>query len=154
MTQFPHLFSPIRLGPTTIKNRIVSLPHGTRLGSGGNSTEREALYFAEKAKGGTGLIIHGALMMDETTWMPGAYVRVDRDECIPGLRRVADSVHQYGTRIIGQLLHLGRQRYVGSFMPVSMFRPFLSLFGEKAHGKLNWRISRDWSRVTGEARRE
>jgi len=123
-TQFPRLFTPIKIGNVIIKNRIVSLPHGTRLGADSNSTERETLYFAEKAKGGTGLIIHGALEVDETTHAPGGYVRVDRDECIPSLKRVADYVHKYEAKIIGQLHHLGRNRYVSSYIPSIDVSPF------------------------------
>ena len=53
---FIHLFTPIRVGPVTLRNRIVSTPHATRFGKDGYVTERYIRYHAEKAKGGAGLI--------------------------------------------------------------------------------------------------
>ncbi|HSB60601.1 MAG TPA: hypothetical protein VLI67_02705, partial [Vicinamibacteria bacterium] len=50
------LFQPIRLGPVTVRNRIVSTPHATKFGKDGYVTERYIRYYEEKARGGAGLL--------------------------------------------------------------------------------------------------
>ena len=68
MTQsFKNLFSPLRIGSTEVRNRVVFLPHGTRFEENGLPGERETYYYAERAKGGTGLIIRGILRVHATS---------------------------------------------------------------------------------------
>jgi hypothetical protein len=52
-----HLFSPLRVGPFLLKNRIGVAPHGTRYAIDGLLTRRYVDYEVEKAKGGAGLIV-------------------------------------------------------------------------------------------------
>ena len=52
---FPRLFSPIRVGQLTLRNRIVSTPHASGYVRGYLHDEREVYYQAEKARGGAGL---------------------------------------------------------------------------------------------------
>ena len=54
-----YLWSPLRIGPVTVKNRIVFSAHLTNYAEGGRPTEQHAAYYAERAKGGAGLIIAG-----------------------------------------------------------------------------------------------
>ena len=55
--QFPILFSPIKIGPKTVKNRIVSTGHRTRYVVNHMLTDRLIAYHRERAKGGVGLIV-------------------------------------------------------------------------------------------------
>src|SRR5208283_848143 len=61
--QFPTLLSPIKIGPLQLKNRIAMAPMNETLSDGGGRvSEQLCAYFAARAKGGTGLIITGAIM--------------------------------------------------------------------------------------------
>lgn len=106
---FKNLFSPIAVGTLQLKNRIVQTPHNTRFESNGRPNERLANYYAERAKGGVGLIITGAQSVHPTSFRESAETHNDTDEVIPSLRMIAEAVHQHGGRIFGQINHRGRQ---------------------------------------------
>jgi 2,4-dienoyl-CoA reductase (NADPH2) len=109
-TPFPYLFSPIAIGVLTIPNRIVQLPMGTGLAENGHITDRDAAIQEERARDGVGLIITGAAVVHDTSRFPARILVEAWDEAgVPALRRRVEAVHAHGTRIIGQLLHLGRE---------------------------------------------
>ena len=107
--QFEYLFTPLKIGPITVRNRIVLSAHVTGLGENHLPTARLACYLAERAKGGASLIISELTSVHPNslalTQQLGAY----DESAIPGFRLVADMVHEHGAKIIGQLAHLGRQ---------------------------------------------
>ena len=111
MTQFPHLFSPIWVGNMELPNRVVHAP--TDISSShadGEVSERDIHHHAEMAKGGVGFIIVGATTPDAKTGRPTVTCLVaDGDNYIPGLARLADSMHRYGSKCAVQLQHPGRQ---------------------------------------------
>ncbi len=111
MAQFPHLFSPIQLGHLELPNRIVHVP--TDISSShadGEVSERDIHHHAEIARGGTGFVIVGATTPDMRTGRPTVTCLVaDGDNYIPGLARLAESMHRYGARCAVQLQHPGRQ---------------------------------------------
>ncbi|MGD9885121.1 MAG: FAD-dependent oxidoreductase [Reyranella sp.] len=108
MTSFPRLFSPIRLRNTEIRNRILSTGHQTYLAKDGLPGEDFVAYHEARAKGGAGLIITEAARFHATGFTDSPELIVASDECIPGLKNLADSVHRHGARIFGQLSHSGR----------------------------------------------
>ncbi|MEW5897680.1 MAG: FAD-dependent oxidoreductase [Bacillota bacterium] len=109
MSSCQNLFKPLQIGPVTIRNRIASSAHVTNFGEGGCPTERHAYYLAEKSKGGIGLIIMEAIRVHPTTH-PGPKAIAGYDQrSLPGLKMVAEMVHQHGAKIFLQLLHMGRQ---------------------------------------------
>lgn len=110
-TPFPTLFSPIRIGEVELRNRIVLGGHGTRFVDWHNHhvAERQAHYFADRAKGGVAAIIQGSAMVHPTGLATGGVNEIWSDASIPSYRMLADAVHEHGTRMIGQLSHLGRQ---------------------------------------------
>ena len=111
MSQFPYLFSPIRIGNMEVPNRIVHVP--TDISSShadGSVSEHDLYHHGELAKGGVGLIIVGATTPDARTGRPTVTCLVaDSDNFIPGLARLADSMHRYGAKCAVQLMHPGRQ---------------------------------------------
>ncbi|MBI4189857.1 MAG: FAD-dependent oxidoreductase [Betaproteobacteria bacterium] len=108
-TQFQHLFTPLKLGSTTIRNRIVNPPHGTRMAdANGEPTEKMAHYFAERAKGGVGLIVMAGSIVLPNGMSSRGIVTSD-EKVIPGLRKIAGPVHGHGVKIFAQLSHQGRQ---------------------------------------------
>ena len=111
MNAFPHLFSPICIGNLELPNRIVHEP--TDISSShanGEVSERDIYHHTEIAKGGAGLVIVGATTPDAKTGRPTVTCLVaDGDNFIPGLARLAESMHRYGARCAVQLMHPGRQ---------------------------------------------
>ena len=108
MTSFPRLFSPIRLRNTEIRNRILSTGHQTYLAKGGLPGEDFVAYHEARAKGGAGLIVVEAARFHATGFTDSPELIVASDDCIPGLKNLADSVHRHGAKIFGQLSHSGR----------------------------------------------
>ena len=118
--QFRYLFTPIRLGPFTVKNRIMVSPHGPMMGDHGLPTEELIYYEIEKAKGGAGWICMSVgYTMPRDTWFMkangGIFDRplwVWKKEVIPGLKRIAEGVHEFGAKISFQpySIDLGNRR--------------------------------------------
>jgi 2,4-dienoyl-CoA reductase-like NADH-dependent reductase (Old Yellow Enzyme family)/thioredoxin reductase len=108
---FPNLFSPLQLGSIELPNRIVHVP--TDISSShadGEVSERDIHHHGEIAKGGTGFVIVGATTPDMKTGRPTVTCLVaDGDNYVPGLARLADSMHRYGAKCAVQLQHPGRQ---------------------------------------------
>jgi 2,4-dienoyl-CoA reductase-like NADH-dependent reductase (Old Yellow Enzyme family)/thioredoxin reductase len=111
MASFPHLFSPIQLGNIELANRIVHVP--TDISSShadGEVSERDIAHHGDIARGGAGFIIVGATTPNATTGRPTVTCLVaDGDNYVPGLARLAESMHRYGSKCAVQLQHPGRQ---------------------------------------------
>lgn len=109
MAQYQYLFSPLKIGSITVKNRIIFGPHVTGHWSVDFlPTPRAKAYYEERARGGVGMIIVGAASVDETAdYFPFTQHGLFKDEVIPGLSEIAAVVHQYGTKIVQQLVHPG-----------------------------------------------
>jgi 2,4-dienoyl-CoA reductase-like NADH-dependent reductase (Old Yellow Enzyme family)/thioredoxin reductase len=111
MEHFPHLFSPITIGNMVVPNRIVHVPTDVSSSNAdGSVSERDIAHHSEIAKGGAGLIIVGATTPDMATGRPTVTcLSADADNYIPGLTRLAASMHRYGAKCAVQLQHPGRQ---------------------------------------------
>jgi mycofactocin system FadH/OYE family oxidoreductase 2 len=111
MTEFKHLFMPIKVGSITLKNRIFSTGHVPAFAVGGYPTERYRLYQAEKAKGGIGLTIFGgsSSVAANSTAAEWSMVANHDDSIIPSYKEMADAVHAHGAKIMTQLTHMGRR---------------------------------------------
>ena len=103
-----HLFSPIRIGGLTIKNRIImpamilNYPfNGVDIG------DDWTRFYAERARGGVGLIIAGACHVDPAGRMDPYQVGADRDEWLPALEKIAQSIKSNGAAAALQLNHAG-----------------------------------------------
>lgn len=107
--KYENLFSPGKIGSLTIRNRSVMAAMGALLCEpGGFVGERILAYFEERAKGGVGLIITGIMCFDEEYGLTApVQISAARDDQIPGLQKLADTVHKHGAAIFGQLQHPG-----------------------------------------------
>jgi 2,4-dienoyl-CoA reductase-like NADH-dependent reductase (Old Yellow Enzyme family)/thioredoxin reductase len=104
----PHLFSPLTIGNLELRNRIVMPAMGTRYPTyGGKVTDRLIHYYAERAKGGVGLIIvqFATILMDGRSSMYPLAIWDDAQ--IPGLRRLAQAIRKEGVPSAIQLAHAG-----------------------------------------------
>jgi 2,4-dienoyl-CoA reductase-like NADH-dependent reductase (Old Yellow Enzyme family)/thioredoxin reductase len=108
---YPHLFSPIRLGGVEVANRICHVPTDiSSANADGSINPRVIAYHEQVAKGGCGLIIVGASTPDKATGRPTVTcVAVDEDPLIPGLSELAEAMHRHGARCAVQIQHPGRQ---------------------------------------------
>lgn len=107
--RFPLLFSPLRIGPVTLANRIVFSAHLTNYAEDGLPTEQHAAYYAARAAGGAGLIITEEHSVHPTDWPYEKLIHGFRPGVVPGYRRITDEVHRHGTPIFAQINHNGGQ---------------------------------------------
>lgn len=105
----PNLFSSLSIGPVVISNRIASSAHVTNFCLNGFPTERHAYYLAEKAKGGIGLIIMEAMYVHSSSHARLTGIAGYDPAIVPALKKVVSMVHEQGSKIFVQLLHMGRQ---------------------------------------------
>jgi 2,4-dienoyl-CoA reductase (NADPH2) len=108
---YPNLLSPLDLGFTTLRNRVIMGSMHTGLEDRGRHIDRLAQYFAERARGGVGLIITGGYAPNRTGWLlPFASEMVSSTQARRH-RRVTGLVHEHGAKILLQILHAGRYAY-------------------------------------------
>src|SRR5664280_321706 len=107
--RYRHLFTPLRLGPVTVQNRIVFSAHLTIFANDGPPTEQHAAYYAARAKGGAGLIITEEHSTHPTDWPYEKLIHGFHPAVIPGYRRITDAVHAHDVPIFAQINHNGGQ---------------------------------------------
>lgn len=121
--RYPHLMTPIRIGPLELKNRVVMSPLTTNYAEQrtGFVTEQMLEYYGERANGGVGLIIvEGAIVREDGRGF-SKQLFVDRDETIEGLSRLAAKIKENGSRALLQIMHHGRQTRseISGYQPVA-----------------------------------
>ncbi|QBR93026.1 NADPH-dependent 2,4-dienoyl-CoA reductase [Nocardioides euryhalodurans] len=125
---YENLLSPIRLGDLELRNRVVMGSMHTGLEDKPWDVPRLTAYFAERARGGAGLIITGGYAVNKRAWLkPFAGEMTTRLQAMRH-RQVTDAVHEAGGAIALQLLHAGRYAYhpfgVGASAMKSPITPF------------------------------
>lgn len=104
------LYKPKKIGSVEIKNRMVMGPAGYGFcdESNGYINDRMIEFMRQRARGGVGLIDLGAVQIDPDNYTDTDMIKLLSDDCIPGMRRLTDAVHEEGGIIMAQLLHQGR----------------------------------------------
>ncbi len=127
---YPNLLSPLDLGFTTLRNRVVMGSMHTGLEDRARDTEKLAAYFAERARGGVGLIITGGYAPNRTGWLLPFAAEMRSGADARRHRTITRAVHDEGAKIALQLLHAGRYAYhplsvsASSIKaPINPFRP-------------------------------
>ncbi|SHO43667.1 FAD-dependent oxidoreductase [Anaerocolumna xylanovorans] len=112
--KYAKLFSQGRIGNVQTKNRIVMTAMGVDISHyDGTANENTIAYYAERAKGGVGLIITEYTRINEKDGVVApAQLSMSSDKYIKPFSKVVDAVHQEGTKIFVQLHHPGRQNVV------------------------------------------
>jgi len=104
---FKYLFSPFQIGSIEVPNRIFMSNAAHRFYSGTQAPNERVLYYYEaRAKGGAGLIITGPHYPSPLT-TSGSSTAYQDDSVIPALKKQADTIKQYGTKVFAQLGHPG-----------------------------------------------
>lgn len=115
-SKYPHLFSPLRIGNVTVKNRVVSGPMNTAYTSlDGTLTPRQIAYYMERVRGGVGILTVEAATVEWPYVKGGRRQPRLNDPCAtPEWADFIPSAHSYGCKVLCQLNHLGfrTNRYV------------------------------------------
>ncbi len=128
---YPHLLAPLELGFTTLKNRVLMGSMHTGLEDGRKHFPAMAAYFAERARGGVGLIVTGGFAPNIAGWTKPFAGILASSSAAKRHRLVTDAVHAEGGKIALQILHSGRYGYHPLCVapsriqsPISPFTPF------------------------------
>ncbi len=108
---YPHLFSPLDLGFTTLRNRVLMGSMHTGLEDRASDFPKLAAYFGERAAGGVGLIVTGGFSPNMMGWLTPFAGKLSWPWETRKHRQVTAAVHSHGAKICLQLLHAGRYSY-------------------------------------------
>lgn len=129
--KYKHIFEPLDLGFTTLKNRILMGSMHTGLEEEKNGIERIAAYYAERAKGGVGLIVTGGISPNIQGWTGPFAARMSKESHALEHQKITEAVHREGGKICMQILHSGRYGYHPLNVapskikaPINPFKPF------------------------------
>ncbi len=101
------LFTPIQVGRTELRNRIVMPAMLFLPAQDGKLLPHHMDFFEERARGGVGLIIVGGCTIDEYSGDP-KMISLRDDSCIPGFSALGRTIHAHGAKLVVQLFHAGR----------------------------------------------
>ena len=108
---YPHLFAPLDLGFTQLRNRVLMGSMHTGLEDRARDFPRLAAYFAERAEGGVGLIVTGGFAPNVVGWLKPFGGKLSWPWEVRPHRQLTAAAHQHGAKICLQLLHAGRYAY-------------------------------------------
>ncbi|MGW4521666.1 FAD-dependent oxidoreductase [Amycolatopsis sp. NPDC004378] len=130
MTPYPNLLSPLDLGFTTLRNRVLMGSMHTGLEDKAAHFPELAEYYAERARGGVGLIVTGGFAPNKTGWLLPLASKLTTSAEAKQHRQLTAPVHEAGGKIALQVLHAGRYAYhplsvsASSIKaPINPFRP-------------------------------
>ena len=132
MAQYPHLLAPLDLGFTTLKNRTLMGSMHTGLEEEPNGFERMAAFFAERARGGAGLIVTGGFAPNLAGRGAPKASQLSFFWQVGKHRIVTDAVHEAGGKICLQILHTGRYAYHPLAVSASKLKSPISPFAPRA----------------------
>ncbi len=132
MSQYPNLLAPLDLGFTTLKNRVLMGSMHTGLEDRPWHFKQLAEYFAERARGGVGLIVTGGFAPNRRGELLPLGSRLSNTLQIPMHKKVTSAVHEAGGKICLQILHAGRYGYTPYSVAPSAIKSPITPFKPKA----------------------
>ena len=108
---FPHLFAPLDLGFTRLRNRVLMGSMHLGLEEEKNGYAKLATFYGERAAGGVGLIVTGGISPNRQGWVYPFAARMSKTSHALKHQIITDTVHHHGARICMQILHTGRYGY-------------------------------------------
>ncbi len=129
-SNYPHLLSPLDLGFTTLRNRVLMGSMHTGLEDVEGGFERMAQFYAERARGGVGLIVTGGISPNEAGKVHphGSIMQTSEEAALH--KPVTQRVHEHDGKIVMQILHTGRYGYHKAAVgpseqraPINVIRP-------------------------------
>lgn len=125
---YPHIFQPLNLGFTSLKNRILMGSMHTNLEEAKGGFERLATFYAERAAAGVALIVTGGIAPNEQGVVFQGSAKMTAPEEAAEHRVVTDAVHKAGGKICMQILHTGRYAYSGKLVAPSAIKAPINPF--------------------------
>ncbi len=129
---YPHLLAPLDLGFTVLKNRVVMGSMHTGLEDRVRDFPKLAAYFAERARGGVGLIVTGGFAPNIEGWLAPFGSRLASRRRARSHRVITDAVHAAGGKIALQILHAGRYGYTPLSVAPSRLKSPITPFTPRA----------------------
>jgi 2,4-dienoyl-CoA reductase (NADPH2) len=129
---YPHLFSPITLAGVTLPNRVLMGSMHTGLEDKAAHFPRLAAYFAERARGGVGLMVTGGFAPNIEGWLSPFGSRLATHRAARDHRVITEAVHREGGLIALQILHSGRYGYQPLSVAPSRIRSPITPFTPRA----------------------
>ena len=129
---YPHLLQPLDLGFTTLKNRVLMGSMHTGLEEGRKNMGRMAAFFAERARGGVGLIVTGGFAPNIEGWAKPFAGMLTTSGAARRHQQVTQAVHAEGGKIALQILHTGRYGYQPFCVAPSRIQSPISPFTPRA----------------------
>lgn len=121
--KYKKLLSPAKIGSLELKNRAIMAPMSAALGNpDGTVSDPLIAYLTARADGGVGMIITEYCFVTEEGRSSDHQISVTDDEKIPGLKRLADAVHEHGAKVCLQLQHGGRRSIVRVMAPSAIMK--------------------------------
>lgn len=127
-----HLFQPLDLGFTQLRNRVVMGSMHTGLEDRFYNYGKLATYFAERARGGVGLMVTGGISPNRQGWLVPFGGTMNTYGDVINHRRVTKAVHREGSKILMQILHAGRYGYHPFVVSASNIKSPISPFKPRA----------------------
>ena len=106
---YPHLFTPIQIGPRRLRNRVWMVAHATEFATDGTFADASVQYYGERARGGVAAITMEAMAVHPTSLPRRGVIQAYDERVVASYRRVAAAVQAHGTLLVAQLWHRGRQ---------------------------------------------
>jgi 2,4-dienoyl-CoA reductase (NADPH2) len=131
-TPYPHLLAPLDLGFTTLRNRVLMGSMHTGLEDDPKHFHRLTAYFAERARGGVGLIVTGGFAPNIEGWAAPFSGRLTTSAAARKHRPITDAVHAEGGKVALQILHTGRYGYHPLAVAPSRLKSPISPFTPRA----------------------
>ncbi|MEU0099832.1 NADPH-dependent 2,4-dienoyl-CoA reductase [Streptomyces sp. NPDC006267] len=132
MSLYPTLLSPLDLGFTTLPNRVLMGSMHTGLEEAERGFERMAAFYAERARGGVGLIVTGGIAPSERACSFPGGAKMTTEAEAEQHREITSAVHAAGGRIAMQILHFGRYAHHPDLVAPSALKAPISGFTPKA----------------------
>ena len=108
---YPHLLSPLDLGHTSLRNRVIMGSMHTGMEDRAKHLPELAAYFAERAQGGVALSVTGGYAPNRHGWLLPFGSLMTSKKLADKHRLVTDAVHEHDGKIALQILHAGRYGY-------------------------------------------
>lgn len=129
---YPRLLTPLDLGFTRLRNRVLMGSMHTGLEDRRRNFPRLASYFAERARGGVGLIVTGGFAPNVAGWVSPFAGRLTTAGAARDHRVITDAVHAEQGKIALQILHAGRYGYHPLAVSASRVKSPISPFTPRA----------------------
>ncbi|KZX60649.1 NADPH-dependent 2,4-dienoyl-CoA reductase [Halioglobus sp. HI00S01] len=132
MSAYPKMLEPLDLGFTTLRNRVLMGSMHTGLEEAPDGHERMAAFFAERARGGVGLIVTGGFGPNKRAATHEHTKMLSSEADCADHKIITDAVHAEGGKICMQILHTGRYAFNENPIAPSAVQAPINVFKPKA----------------------